>query len=122
MTNRRSSRIEPDTTVEVKKARCRVPKPHVSNMKMGDRVRSHRRARDQQVHVQRMLDLTAWPPAFTSMVKTDERAGCDRGKAQITEEAGNSARKRASGGTLKCRGPAERTNSSKSEGQEGARA
>jgi hypothetical protein len=74
--------------VEVKKARCRVLKSHVSNMKMGDRVRSHR-ARDQQVHVQRMLDLTAWPPAFTSMVKTDERAGCDRGKAQITEEAGN---------------------------------
>jgi hypothetical protein len=33
-----------------------------------------------------MLDLTAWPPAFTSMHEDRRRAGCDRrAKAQITE-------------------------------------
>jgi hypothetical protein len=37
-----------------------------------------------------MLDLTAWPPAFTQRMKTDERAGCDRrGKSSNHRSRGN---------------------------------
>jgi hypothetical protein len=55
MTNKKElQKIEPDTTVEVKKAEVRWFQSHVSNMKMW-RPRSTSPARDQQVHVQRML-------------------------------------------------------------------
>jgi hypothetical protein len=119
MTNKKSSRRSETTVVEVKRL-VKWFRPREQHEDVETAFDLHR-LYDQQVHVQRVPDTDV---AFLlhCMRKTDEGAGCDReAKAQITgvkgAEALGKGEWRPEGA-----GPAESRTSSKSEGQEGARA